>query len=135
MDRLAARFGSHRVLSFQPNDTHIPEAAFVAVPTQYAEPSKLQWEKIREPKEAPRRPLRLLSPEPVSLLRSEREMRFRWRNALHVARVVEGPERIAMEWWRSPAPPRDYFRVEDEEGRRFWLYRENASWFLHGVFA
>ena len=135
VDRLAARFGSHRVLTFQPNDTHIPEAAFVAVPAQYAEPSKLSWEKIRERRQAPRRPLRLLSPEPVSLLRSEGAMRFRWRNALHVARRVEGPERIAMEWWHTSAPARDYFRVEDEEGRRFWLYRENASWFLHGVFA
>ena len=135
VDRLAARFGSHRILSFQPNDTHIPEAAFVAVPAQYAEPSKLSWKKIREWRQAPRRPLRLLSPEPVSLLRSEGVMRFRRRNALYVARAVEGPERIAMEWWHSPAPARDYFRVEDEEGRRFWLYRENASWFLHGVFA
>jgi protein ImuB len=41
-----------------------------------------------------------------------------------------------MEWWRSPAPARDYFRMEDEEGRRFWLYREGAAhWFLHGAFA
>ena len=136
VDRLAARFGSHRILSFQPNDTHIPEAAFVAVPAQYAEPSKLEWEPIREKKEAPRRPLRLLSPEPVGMLQSQGAMRFRWRNALHVARAVEGPERIAMEWWRAPAPERDYFRVEDEEGRRFWLYREGAgSWFLHGLFA
>jgi len=136
VDRLAARFGSHRILSFRPNDTHIPEAAFVAVPAQYAEPAKPAWEKIRGSGEAPRRPLRLLVPEPVSLLRSGEEVRWRWRNALHVARKVEGPERIAMEWWRAPAPPRDYFRVEDEAGRRFWLYREGASqWFLHGAFA
>jgi protein ImuB len=136
VDRLAARFGSHRVLSFVPNDTHIPEAAFAAVPAQYAEPTRLEWEPVRQKKEAPRRPLRLLSPEPVSMLRSEGMMRFRWRNALHTARKVEGPERIAMEWWRSPMPDRDYWRVEDEEGRRFWLYREGAgSWFLHGVFA
>ena len=135
-DRLAARFGSHRVLAFRPNDTHIPEAAFVAVPAQYAEPATLEWERARGKQEAPRRPLRLLSPEPVSMLRSQDQMRFRWRNALHVARKVEGPERIAMEWWHALAPDRDYFRVEDEEGRRFWLYREGAvSWFLHGVFA
>jgi len=135
VDRLAARFGSHRVLSLRPNDTHIPEAAFVAVPAQYAEPSKTEWQRIRQKNEAPRRPLRLLLPEPVSLLRLEGTMRLRWRNALHVARKLEGPERIAMEWWRSRAPDRDYFRLEDEEGRRFWLYREGAGWFLHGVFA
>jgi len=135
VDRLAARFGSHRVLSFRPNDTHIPEAAFVAVPAQFAQPFKVEWEQVRQKNEAPRRPLRLLSPEPVGVLRSDNAIRFRWRNALHVARKLEGPERIAMEWWRSTAPDRDYFRVEDEEGRRFWLYREGAGWFLHGIFA
>lgn len=134
VDRLAARFGSHRVLSFRPKDTHIPEDAFAAVPAQYA--GSVVWEKLRGDHESSRRPLRLFSPEPVNVLLGER-IRFRWRNALHVVRHVEGPERIAMEWWRSPAgPARDYFRVEDEEGRRFWLYREGvAHWFLHGAFA
>jgi protein ImuB len=50
-----------------------------------------------------------------------------------------------MEWWReqSPQPTRDYFRVEDANGRRFWLYRDGLynsetaapRWFLHGLFA
>ena len=133
IDRLAARFGSHRVLAFRPNDTHIPENAFAAVPAQYAPSSKLAWESVRSPQEAPRRPVRLMIPEPVSMLPGER---FRWRNVVHAVRHMEGPERIAMEWWRAPGPSRDYFRVEDEDGRRFWLYRENgARWFLHGVFA
>jgi len=133
-DRLAARFGAHRVRTFQPRDSHIPENAFAAVPAQYAEPVRLGWEKMRAESKAPRRPLRLFLPEPVSFLPGE-DVRFRWRNVVHDVRRLEGPERIAMEWWRSPAPARDYFRVEDEEGRRFWLYRESdARWFLHGVF-
>lgn len=132
VDRLAARFGSHRVLSFRPNDAHVPENAFTAVPAQYAESSTLPWKTMRQKGEAPRRPLRFFSPEPVSVLGD----RFRWRNVLHVVRRMEGPERIAMPWWRTPAPPRDYFRVEDEEGRRFWLYREGPTrWFLQGLFA
>jgi len=53
-----------------------------------------------------------------------------------------------MEWWRyeTPRPTRDYFRIEDEQGRRFWLYREGipgretpeapaCRWFLQGLFA
>jgi protein ImuB len=65
---------------------------------------------------------------------------------------VEGPERVAMEWWRSGSGTltRDYFRVEDEAGLRFWLYRDGLydremsqeqgglvqpSWFVHGLFA
>jgi protein ImuB len=61
----------------------------------------------------------------------------------HVA-SSEGPERIAPEWWRErkPVHVRDYYRVEDEEGRRFWLYRDglfgretnNPQWYVHGVF-
>lgn len=39
---------------------------------------------------------------------------------------------------------RDYFRVEDEEGGRYWVFRRgdgvdantgDLSWWLHGVFA
>jgi protein ImuB len=58
-------------------------------------------------------------------------------------RHAEGPERIAAEWWRSAGGGiRDYYRVEDEAGRRFWLYRAGIyrpdrppRWFLHGFFA
>ena len=72
-----------------------------------------------------------------------RPLRFRWRRVLHDIAAIEGPERIAAPWWRRVgAPTRDYFRAEDSEGRRFWLYREGlwgretaqAKWFVHGVF-
>jgi protein ImuB len=133
VDRLTARFGTHRVLSFEPRNTHIPENAFVAVPAQYAQSPRLSWEKMRAADETPRRPLRLFSPEPVSLIGGEA---FRWRQAIHKIRRLEGPERIAMEWWHDAAPDRDYYRAEDESGRRFWLYREQGvRWFVHGVFA
>jgi len=148
VDRLAARFGSHRILSFQPNDTHIPEAAWAAVPAQYGRATKSTWKKIRIAQEAPRRPLRMLAKsEPVDVVAEIPQgspLRFRWRRALHTVTHVEGPERIAMEWWRhqTPMPTRDYFRVEDEEGRRYWLYREGiyeretaaSRWFMQGIF-
>jgi protein ImuB len=141
VDRLATRFGSQRILAFQPNDTHIPEAAWVAVPAQYAQPAKLLWKKIRSAGDAPRRPLRLFTrPEPVILLATASgSQHLRWRKVQHGVTHCEGPERIAMEWWRheTPQPARDYFRLEDGEGRRYWLYRASVppQWFLHGVFA
>jgi len=149
IDRMAARFGSRRILTFQPNNTHIPEAAAVAVPAQYAKPTKAKWETIGDRGEAPRRPLRLFAqPEPVDVIAEVPEgppLRFRWRRVLHTVAFAEGPERIAMEWWRhqEPQPTRDYFRVEDGEGKRFWLYRSGvygretaaARWFMHGIFA
>ena len=137
VDRLTARFGSHRVLAFRPNDTHIPEAAWTVEPAQYAQASKFSWEKIRRAGDAPRRPLRLFGrPETADFPASSH---FCWRRAQRAVTRCEGPERIAMEWWRhrTPQPARDYFRIEDDEGRRYWLYRggEPPQWFLHGVFA
>jgi protein ImuB len=96
---------------------------------------------------APARPLRLfVRPEPIEALAEVPDgppLRFRWRRVLHDIAAIEGPERIAAPWWRRVgAPTRDYFRAEDSEGRRFWLYREGlwgretaqAKWFVHGVF-
>ena len=147
VDRLAARFGGHRILSFQPHDTHIPEATWVVTPAQHAGASKLSWKKIRAARAAPRRPLRLFTrPEPVSFLsKAPGPPQLLWRKVPHVVTQREGPERIAMEWWRHQTlqPTRDYFRVEDGEGRRYWLYRNGlpgrgeaaSQWLLHGVFA
>jgi protein ImuB len=137
VDRLAARFGSHRILALQPHDTHIPEEAWVAVQAQHAKSSALPWRTVRKAKDAPRRPVRLFaSPEPVDFTARQH---FRWRKMQHVVTQGEGPERIAMEWWRHETPQRarDYFRVEDNEGKRYWLYRSEAAsqWFLHGTFA
>ena len=59
--------------------------------------------------------------------RKARRRDFTWRRALHKVVKVEGPERIAMEWWRDAAAQvltRDYFRVEDGDGRRFWIFRD-----------
>jgi protein ImuB len=149
IDRLSARLGAHRVLSFVAQDTHIPEAAGVAVPAQHAPRTKNSWQSKRAPGEAPLRPLRLFQkPEPIEVMAEVPDgppLRFRWRRALHQVTRAEGPERIAMEWWKThaPKPTRDYFRVEDEKGLRFWLYRDGLyarelmapRWFVHGLFA
>jgi protein ImuB len=137
IDRLATRFGSHRILAFRPHDTHVPEEAWVSVSAQHEQPPKLAWRKIRKEQHAPPRPVRLFArPEPVDFATAQH---FVWRKARHIVTQCEGPERIAMEWWRPEVPliTRDYFRMEDSEGRRYWLYRQGAppQWFLHGAFA
>ncbi|HEY1885624.1 MAG TPA: DNA polymerase Y family protein, partial [Roseiarcus sp.] len=99
------------------------------------------------PSAAPARPLRLFArPEPIEAMAEVPDgppRRFRWRRVLHDVTAIEGPERIAAPWWRQAgAPTRDYFRAEDSEGRRFWLYREGLwgretaqpKWFVHGLF-
>ena len=76
-------------------------------------------------------------------------MQFTWRRVNYLVAHAEGPERIAMEWWRDGAGnklTRDYFRVESRAGARVWLYREGLfgreveppaqpKWYLHGLFA
>jgi hypothetical protein len=63
---------------------------------------------------------------------------------VHEVVRAEGPERIAPEWWRpgTDGVTRDYYRVEDAQGRRFWIFRAGLygeggepGWFLHGLFA
>jgi len=102
----------------------------------------------------PPRPVRLFRPpEPIEaqwVLPDDPPFRFTWRRRQHRVRHADGPERIAEEWWigDSAADPRDsgdrirdYYRVEDEEGRRFWLFRAGLPgdppprWFVHGIFA
>jgi protein ImuB len=106
--------------------------------------------------ERPPRPIRLFEPpEPVEafwLLPDDPPFRFTWRRRRHRVMCADGPERIADEWWRPEGSGsgsceggdaiRDYYRVEDEEGRRFWLYRaglhggdHTPRWFVHGVFS
>jgi protein ImuB len=95
------------------------------------------------------RPQRLLDrPEAIDVIYATPEgmpRRFMWRRAIHDIARVEGPERIAPEWWRQPSSARlrDYYRVEDADGRRYWIYREGLigdgrgglpAWFIHGLF-
>jgi protein ImuB len=117
------------------------------LPTPYAGEGGRRSRSDEGVADAPARPLRLfVRPEPIEALAEVPDgppLRFRWRRVLHDIAAIEGPERIAAPWWRrAGAPTRDYFRAEDSEGRRFWLYREGlwgrettqAKWFVHGVF-
>jgi len=153
IDRLAAAYGEHRVQRFVAQDTHIPEAAAVAVPAQARDFTGEKWTRKRQAGDPPRRPLRLFNkPEEVTAiagLPDDPPRQFRWRRAQFEIIHAEGPERIALDWWRrsvgesrsgqqtSEKPARDYFRVETREGGRFWLYRDGFStrWYLQGIFA
>jgi protein ImuB len=147
-DRLGARLGGRRVLRLAAEDTHHPDGASQPVPSRRAlAPGQQDWSAWAPADEPPVRPLRLLDPpervEALAEIPDGPPVRFRWRRVLHAVRKAEGPERIASEWWREEALTRDYFRVEDESGRRFWLYREGLfgrevvtpRWYVHGLFA
>jgi len=122
----------------------IPAAAYVAVP--HPNPLPMPEETWGEGTAAPRPLLLLERPEPADVLAVVPDgppRHFRWRGVLHQVAEAQGPERIAPEWWRRTSEhTRDYYLVEDAQGRRFWLYRaglygqgDTPQWFVHGVFA
>jgi len=142
VDRLENRLGAGSVGRYRPRDSHIPERAAERVPALTTGAGGTPWQPDRL------RPVRLLPrPEPIEAtapIPDDPPVQFRWRRRVHRVRAADGPERILGEWWRDPGEPalRDYYCVEDEEGRRFWLYRAGLHqagttprWFLHGFFA
>jgi len=152
IDRLSTRLGSQALRRLVPRDSHIPEQAQLALPAlDVRKPVCWSQPPAGEP---PLRPLFLFDPpQPVDVIAEVPDgppHRFRWKRKLHEVRLYEGPERIASEWWRRKGGEepgkggltRDYYRIEDLRGRRYWifrhgLYEEKADprWYLHGLFA
>ena len=147
IDRLAARFGADAVERLVPGNANVPERASSAVPALSDIKGAGQWRQP-VPGTPPMRPLFLFSrPQAVEVVAEVPDgppRRFRWRKVLHEVVASEGPERIAPDWWRpgKDRRTRDYFRVEDSVGQRFWLFRyglygretTDVRWFIHGVF-
>lgn len=150
VDRLSTRVGKGRIRRFARRSTHLPEQVVLAFPAiEVPPPDSSPWT-VHEAGEPPCRPIHLFDPpQPVDVIAELPDgapRRFRWRRTLHEVSRFEGPERIASEWWRrAPGDPgltRDYYRVEDVRGRRFWLFRhglyderKNPRWYVHGLFA
>lgn len=142
VDRLVGRLGRRALWRPGAIESDVPERSVRRLPPLSPAAG---W-----PPEWPR-PARLLSPpEPIAdvmaLLPDSPPRRFTWRGAEHRVARGDGPERIHGEWWRRSGEAdavRDYFRVEDEAGQRFWLYRRgdgvdartgDLAWFVQGVF-
>ena len=142
IDRLVVRLGAEAVRRPVARASHLPERA-------------QRWQGPLEPEKTSQeefdfhhRPLKMLDrPEHIAVIYESPDglpRKFRWRGAVHEVLRVEGPERIAPEWWRErgSARLRDYYRIEDGEGRRYWLFRSglfeerpDPRWYLHGLFA
>ena len=143
VDRLANHFGQERVYRVTAVESDVPERSARRMPPLESGKA-VSW-----PEEWPR-PARLLTPpQPVMALAplpDHPPAAFTWRRQRHRIRRACGPERIAGEWWKRDGEAlavRDYFAVEDERGRRFWLFRHgdgqdtatgDFTWYLHGFF-
>lgn len=141
LDRVEAKLGSSAATRFAFQESHWPEKAVYHTPAlARSEPSA----PIPLPMS---RPLMLLPySEPIKAIAAVPDYpphQFVWRRCRHRIVRAEGPERISPEWWSSTtgSKARDYYVVEDEKGRRFWVYREGVyntdgrqCWFIHGLF-
>lgn len=144
VDVLANRVGEGRLHRFVPVESEVPERSVARIPPLAAE-TGATWRG-----DWPRPPRLLPRPEPIetmALLPDHPPAWFRWRGVRRRVRRADGPERIHGEWWKRDAETtavRDYFRVEDEAGGRYWIFRAGdgetpesggQTWFLHGIFA
>lgn len=152
VDRLANRVGADAVHRLARRATHLPEQADMVVPALAAVAADPA---LSTRPGAPRPPLLLTRPEPIEVIAAVPEgppRRFLWRRARHRIVKAEGPERIAPAWWQAigaavPSAarrPRDYYRIEDDRGGRYWVFREGLyeegaddvppAWYVHGLF-
>ncbi|MBB3033028.1 DUF6504 family protein [Alteriqipengyuania lutimaris] len=144
VDRLSTRLGPKAVRRPVLKGSHVPERAQRWQPPLEPEPPAQEEMRFHT------RPLKLLDrAESIAVLYATPDglpQRFRWRGQVHEISRVEGPERIAPEWWRErgSARLRDYYRIEDDAGRRYWIYRYGIAgdgrggppeWFLQGLYA
>ncbi len=153
VDRLTARLGEAAVLRPVWRESWTPERAERLAPYASAPPTASSPKPAAQP-----RPILLFSPpepiEAVAELPDGAPARFTWRRASRRVARASGPERLAPEWWRGPLSPRDrpaavrdYYSLEDEEGGRYWVFREGLygapgpdretptpSWWLQGLF-
>ncbi len=153
VDRLSVKLGPDKVRRPVTRASHVPERASgwrPAVEQQDRPSPRSAGAESPSPVNGRGvRPQRLLDvPEAIAVIYATPQglpRRFVWRRVVHDVARAEGPERIAPEWWRERgnARLRDYYRVEDREGRRFWIYREglfgdgrggDPLWYLHGLF-
>ncbi|CDZ42385.1 Protein ImuB [Neorhizobium galegae bv. officinalis] len=150
VDRVSARLGVDCLQVAEPKQSHVPERAEVFVPAIAARIVREKTEELFAFVPRSDRPLRLFRhPELVEAFAATvpdgPPQRFRWRRIVHKVVRAEGPERISPEWWHDEedAEERDYFRLESEAGRRFWIFREGhyvagetaPTWRVHGIFA
>ena len=164
VDAIVNRIGPRRLWRNAPRESDVPERSVgCTAPLDPGEQAavRMKPDDVRrlDSRSAPHawhprwpRPARLLRrPEPVDHVMSDLPdgwpQRFTWRGEAHRIVRGDGPERITGEWWRHAGERdavRDYFQVEDDAGRRFWLFRRgdaqrsetgDLSWWVHGTFA
>jgi len=139
LDRIEGKIGANHIHRYMPDEHYWPERSFKPA-LSLNEKLQTAWKTGRP------RPLQILSkPQPIEVtapIPDYPPMNFRYKGTLHKIVKADGPERIEQEWWLQQGQHRDYYSVEDEAGKRYWLFRlghydsaRSFQWFIHGFFA
>jgi protein ImuB len=139
LDNIENKFGENIISRYFPDEHHWPERSLKKIVSLKQKPD-LEWQKNKL------RPANVLPvPQPIKVtapIPDYPPMHFHYNNKLHKVVKADACERIETEWWIEGGLHRDYYIVENEEGKRYWVYRlghyneeEKPQWFLHGVFA
>jgi protein ImuB len=139
LDRIEGRIGPNHIYRYLPDEHHWPERSY-KIATELYEHAPITWQSGKP------RPLQVLAKpaliEVTAPIPDYPPMLFRYKGRIHKVIKADGPERIEQEWWLQEGLHRDYYQVEDEEGKRYWLFRaghynaeKTYQWFLHGFFA
>ncbi|MGC4056518.1 MAG: DNA polymerase Y family protein [Chitinophagaceae bacterium] len=138
LDKIRAYLPQAAVYRQLPKEHHWPDRSVENVPDVVQQPSTQWREDLPRPVHVfnPAREISVMVPIP-----DYPPVQFNYESRIHRIIKADGPERIEAEWWTGIIPHRDYYCVEDEQGQRYWLYREghyndeHTKWFLHGLFA
>lgn len=139
VDKVSNKFGSDRISRFVPARHYWPERSCQPARSIQEAPF-IEWPATRF------RPVQLLDPPQIIQVTAPipdyPPMNFRHRNVLHRIIKADGPERMEQEWWIRDGNHRDYYYVEDESGKRYWIFRSghygdaaSVQWYLHGYCA
>jgi protein ImuB len=134
VDRFGMKLGFQEVNRIRVCESFLPEHAMEFRPATAPTDVSAEWPAYRV------RPLRLIDPpmriEVSILIPGESPVQFFMGHRKHRIVRSEGPERLTAEWWRDKPScwsTRDYYRIEDDQGSRFWIFRDSSEhWFLHG---
>ncbi|MCD0488874.1 DNA polymerase Y family protein [Pedobacter sp. MC2016-14] len=139
LDRFTVKLGAEVVRRYLPDEHYWPEHS-IKPAGSVLEQLTSSWQRHKL------RPTQLLAnPEQIEVAAPVPDyppMLFRYKGQVHYIKKADGPERIEREWWLDSGAHRDYYSVEDEEGKRYWLFRlghytgdKSQNWFIHGYFA
>jgi protein ImuB len=138
LDRLAGKIGPQAIRRYIPQAHYWPERSLRPA-VSLDEKTEIKWQKANpRPMEMLHRPAAIQVTAPIP---DYPPMNFRYKDELHMVAKADGPERIEREWWMEAGEHRDYYMLEDDKGRRYWVFRsghyngERSTWFLHGFFA